>query len=142
MRSASQAVSTLIIFSLAGIGISLFSFFHYTGAVDGAVCVIGQSFDCDVVNQGAYSVFYGIPVSVIGLIGYAFLLIAGLALFFRPDDFSMKRFLLLSSGLGLLFSLYLTGIEAYVLYTWCIVCVTSLALIVSIFAMSVFILRK
>lgn len=141
MRDTAQATRTLAIFAVAGIGISLFSFFHHTGAVDGAACVIGQTFDCDVVNQGIYSMFFGIPVALIGLIGYLFLLLPAVILLYRPQDQDMKRFLVIASSIGLLFSLYLTSLEAFVLYTWCIICLTSLALIGSIFAMSIYLWR-
>jgi uncharacterized membrane protein len=44
--------------------------------------------------------------------------------------------LLTAAAAGLVFALYLTYIEAYVLTTWCILCLTSLALIASITALA------
>jgi uncharacterized membrane protein len=42
----------------------------------------------------------------------------------------------MAAAAGLVFALYLTYIEAYVLTTWCILCLTSLALIASITALA------
>jgi len=50
----------------------------------------------------------------------------------RPET---PRRLLMAAAAGLVFALYLTYIEAYVLTTWCILCLTSLALIASITAL-------
>ena len=59
-------------------------------------------------------------------------------------DKGLTGFLLLASLGGLLFSFYLSGIEAFVLKTWCLVCVTSqlLILLITILAGKVYLLEK
>jgi vitamin-K-epoxide reductase (warfarin-sensitive) len=110
----------LIILALAGvIASSLALREHYrTGE---SPCRIDDKWDCGIVNHSPYAVFHGIPVAVIGILGYVFL---G-ALAFRKA----WRFLLPAALLGLLFSLYLTRIEANVLQVWCIYCAISLGII-------------
>jgi len=112
---------------LAGIGIclSLFSFLHNKGFASGSFCSINETFDCDVVNKGPYSEFFGIPVAFIGLVGYALLLTGAILKHKQPEDKALTVFLLLVATGGLGFSLYLTFIEATVLRTWCLICVTS-----------------
>lgn len=136
-----QALRTIVIFSLAGVGVSIYSFFHNQGIVDGAACVIGEAFDCDVVNQSAYSKIVGIPVSLLGIIGYAFMSAAALLRLMKPSDRGALSFLLLATTAGLLFSLYLTSIEAFVLYAWCILCLTSQTIMLSIFLMTIHVWR-
>ena len=68
----------------------------------------------------------GIPVAGIGVAGYAVLFV--LATFWRSRGETPNR-LLGAAIAGLAFALYLTYIEAYVLTTWCILCLISLALI-------------
>jgi uncharacterized membrane protein len=68
----------------------------------------------------------GIPVAAIGVLGYGLLL--ALSTYYRSRVETPAR-LLWASLAGLAFALYLTYVEAYVLETWCILCVSSLALI-------------
>ena len=71
----------------------------------------------------------GIPVAAIGIVGYGLLLI--LATIYRSRPETPTR-LLAAAIAGLIFALYLTYIEGYVLNTWCILCLTSLTIIVGI----------
>ena len=84
-------------------------------------CRIDDKWDCGIVNHSPYAVFHGVPVAIIGIVGYV--LLGGLALR------KAWRFLLPAASVGLLFSLYLTRIEANVLQVWCIYCVISLGII-------------
>ena len=68
----------------------------------------------------------GIPVAGIGIAGYGVLFL--LATVYRSRAETPLR-LLVASGGGLAFALYLTYVEGYVLDTWCILCLSSLALI-------------
>ena len=86
-------------------------------------CNINATFDCDVVNRSSYSEVAGIPVALVGLLAYLFML--GLALFQRKKA-ETPTLLLLFGMAGLVFSLYLTYVEGVVLRTWCILCLTSL----------------
>jgi len=67
---------------------------------------------------------FGIPVALLGIIGYGFILIATVL--------KEQRFLWLSTIAGFVFSLYLTGLEAFVLHAWCLLCITSQLLILFI----------
>lgn len=89
-------------------------------------CDFSQKFSCDIVNRSEYSTLLGIPVALIGLAGYGFLFV--LSAFLRTRDQTPNR-LLIAALPGFAFALYLSYVEAYVLTTWCILCVISLALI-------------
>jgi len=84
-------------------------------------CSINDVWDCGVVNHSPYSIVAGVPVAAIGIGGY--LLLAALAWK------KAWRLLLAAALIGLVFSLYLTRIEARVLGVWCIYCVISLGMI-------------
>jgi len=77
----------------------------------------------------------GIPDALIGILGYGLLL--ALATFYRTKA-ETSFMLLVASTAGLGFALYLTYIEKFVLATWCILCLSSLTLIVLITALSSF----
>jgi uncharacterized membrane protein len=81
------------------------------------------------VNRSEYSSLMGIPVAGIGFVGYGMLL--ALATIYRSRAETPLR-LLVAAAAGLAFALYLTYVEGYVLDTWCILCLSSLGLIVTI----------
>lgn len=90
---------------------------------------------CDVVNNSVYSQLFGIPVSVIGLVGY--LLLLGLALTALRTNGSAQRGILLVSFVlslgGVGFSAYLTYLEIYVIEALCAWCIAS-AVIITVLA--------
>jgi uncharacterized membrane protein len=88
---------------------------------DASPCSINERWDCGIVNHSPYAVVMGVPVAVIGIVGY--LLLGVLALK------KAYRLMLLAALPGLAFSLYLAHIEASVLGVWCIYCAISLGVI-------------
>jgi vitamin-K-epoxide reductase (warfarin-sensitive) len=92
---------------------------HYNTGV--SPCRIDDKWDCGAVNHSPYAVLSGVPVALIGILGYV--LLGGLA--FRKA----WKLLFPTALVGLGFSLYLTWVEAYKLEVWCIYCVSSLATI-------------
>jgi vitamin-K-epoxide reductase (warfarin-sensitive) len=110
----------LVVLAIAGMITSALALReHYR--TDTSPCSINERWDCGIVNHSPYAVIDGVPVAVIGISGY--LLIAVLA--FRKS----YRLILLGALAGLVFSLYLSRIEAKVLGVWCIYCVISLGVI-------------
>jgi vitamin-K-epoxide reductase (warfarin-sensitive) len=124
---------TIAVLSFAGIILSVISLQrHYARSVT-TYCDFGERFNCDIVNRSEYSSVVGIPVAGIGVAGYGVLLV--LSVFYRDQKETPLR-LLIMACVGLAFALYLTYIEAYVLSTWCILCLSSLAVICLITALA------
>lgn len=127
--SLKNLLRLIILFSFAGIVASAYAFYlHYS---EGPVfCDINAWFNCDVVNKSVYASIKGAPVAAAGLAGYGFLFSLAVLKFFGVDFFGKSGLALFSASLaGLVFSLYLTYIEAFVLATFCLVCVFSLIFI-------------
>jgi uncharacterized membrane protein len=125
-RANNRLFAVMALLALAGMvvsGISLQR--HYAKSVT-KFCDVGERFNCDIVNRSEYSSVMGIPVAGIGVAGYGALFL--LATMYRMHANTPSR-LLATSAAGLIFALYLTYIEGYVLNTWCILCLSSLALI-------------
>jgi vitamin-K-epoxide reductase (warfarin-sensitive) len=112
--------------ALAGVAVSSVSLHHHFGSSQTSYCDFGANFNCDIVNRSTYSTVFGVPDALIGILGYAGLFT--LATFYRHKA-ETPATLLGCSLAGLAFALYLTYIEAFVLATWCILCLSSLALI-------------
>jgi vitamin-K-epoxide reductase (warfarin-sensitive) len=119
----------IAILAVAGVAVSAVSLQRHYAKSATAFCELGEKFNCDIVNRSEYSSVMGIPVAVIGLVGYGVLL--ALATVYRSRTETPMR-LLVAALAGLAFALYLTYVEGYVLETWCILCLSSLGLIAGI----------
>jgi len=125
-RNLLLVIAILAVAGMAVSGVSLQR--HYAKSAT-AFCDVGEKFNCDIVNRSEYSRVMGIPVAAIGIVGYGVLLV--LATVYRSLAETPLR-LLVAAIAGLGFALYLTYVEAYVLDTWCILCLGSLGLIAAI----------
>jgi len=91
-----------------------------------AVC--GPVGDCNTVNQSEYAMLFGVlPVGLLGLVGYAVILLLWLAS--RTGSAKTRRLATLglwaSVVFGVLFSIYLTFLEPFVIGASCAWCLTS-----------------
>jgi len=96
------------------------------------------SHGCSIVNSSRYAEVYGIPVAVLGVVGYAAIL-AVLFLERRPGFFQENGTLLLFglSLTGFLFTLYLIYVEVALIKAYCPFCITSQIVMTLIFILSV-----
>ena len=113
------------------------------GDVDFAAgaAVTGEAAGCATVTEGQYADFLGIPNITLGLIFYV--IVAGLRLFYvmRRDD----RFRLASLGVvsvGVLYTAYLVYLQAAVIGAFCVLCMTSAALVLTLFVLHLIEHRK
>lgn len=91
-----------------------------------AIC--GPIGNCNSVQQSPYSRLFGfLPVGLLGVIGYAAILIAWLVQSFAPKQFhdSAAVGIWAMAWLGALFSIYLTFLEAFVIGATCVWCISS-----------------
>ncbi len=111
LRLASAAVGTI------GLGIAGYlTAVHYGGGQP----VCGISHGCAVVQQSEYAQLAGVPVALLGMVGYAAILLTLL----RDDEVARATTALLSL-VGLGFSGWLTYVEVAKLDAICIWCVGS-----------------
>jgi uncharacterized membrane protein len=132
-RFAGCVLLLIAVLAVGGAIVSSVSLYHHYGTSPTTYCDLGESFNCDIVNRSTYSVIFGLPVALIGIIGYLVLLV--LATFYRSKA-ETPVMLLIASLAGLGFALRLTYIEGFVLAAWCILCLSSLALILGIAVLS------
>lgn len=93
-----------------------------------SICDINEVLDCTTVHQSDYAVFLGIPVAIIGFIGYIVILLI---------SFFKFKYVKWVSLFGALFSLRLTWAEMFIIHKYCIFCLVSQAIIIAIFILSV-----
>jgi vitamin-K-epoxide reductase (warfarin-sensitive) len=118
----------LILLALAGVVVSYLALrVHYDTGTE--PCSINEHWDCGVVNHSPYSMIGPIPVAAIGILGY--LALAGMS-------FLRRRALVVAAAVPAMgFALYLSHIEAHVLFVWCLYCVISQCIIALFLALSV-----
>ena len=97
------------------------------------VCVDAGSIDCAAVQDSAYAKTLGIPVALLGLLGY----VAILGVLVLEDQVALfaayGRTLVVGFALfGVIFQTYLTYVEAAVLEKWCQWCVASYIIITAL----------
>ena len=107
-------------------------------------CAVTEKFDCGTVNHSRWAVFPPrgfdedpnspghLPVAVAGIAGY--IGIAVLALF-KLDFWTFEV-----SQIGVFLALGLTFVEKYILEKWCIYCLWSQCIMLTIFLLSVAVL--
>jgi uncharacterized membrane protein len=119
------------VLSLLGLFISAYLYLYKIGRIGMLACGAGE---CETVQQSAWSRFAGLEVSLIGFAGYAALLMVSLASLQPPLAARRWPTTLLSvlAGLGVLFTVYLTYLELFVIHAICRWCVGSAVIIVAI----------
>jgi uncharacterized membrane protein len=100
--------------------------------------------DCGAVSgpDAPYSSIGPVPVALIGMTGYAliFMLVWLRDWLPRLDEY-LPEIMVSVTGLALLFSLWLTGLELFVIHAFCRFCVVSAVIILIMFALAVSYLR-
>lgn len=128
--SSTQAVRSrwpLILAALSIIG-ALLSGYLWQAKVGATELVCGPMGDCVTVNSSSYSEVMGIPVAFLGMVMYLVLTGVLVTVWYRPGTFLSNVGFMVALA-GALFSLYLTGVEAFVLGAYCVWCLTSWVLI-------------
>jgi uncharacterized membrane protein len=86
---------------------------------------------CETVQTSSYAVVAGVPVALLGLIGYLVILV-GLAL-----SRETGRMVVLAASLaGSLFSLYLLAVQAFEINAFCAWCLASDVIVLAIAVLS------
>jgi uncharacterized membrane protein len=131
----------IAVLALVGVLISLYMSAYKFGALGDIVCGTGG---CSTVQDSPWANFMGVPVPLIGLAGYGALMAAAM-LGVQPGFVHRRSVSLVLFGgasIGLLFSAYLTYLEAFVIHAWCRWCIGSAVLAVLIFIVALPELRR
>ncbi len=125
------------IVALVGLGVAGYLTYIETQSVE-AIC--GPVGDCNAVQSSSYARVFGIlPVGILGLLGYAAILMAWIIQKVRDDRWAdSARLGMLGMALfGTLYSIYLTYVEIWVIEAVCIWCLSSAVLIAVLMLLSV-----
>ena len=128
---ASTLKKTLLVLTLIGVGVATYlTYIHYAGIKP----LCGKNGGgCQLVQTSEYSKLAGVPVALIGLIGY----VAILASLLLPESESGRLATVAMTVVGFGFSGYLTYREIFSIHHLCDWCLSSFVIIFLLMCLSV-----
>ena len=121
--------------ALAGVFVASYLTLYKLGYIGTLACAVGS---CETVQTSKWATLLGVPVGAWGVAYYIFVLglaIAGLT-GQLADSRRLSEILLGVTGFGLVFSLWLTYLELFVIHAICQWCVVSAVLAAILFVLS------
>ena len=126
-----EAAPRLIVPVLAIIGAGIAAYLAYI-ELSGDAAVCGPLGHCNEVQSSSYAQVLGVPVAFLGLSAYLCLAGGSLINRMRGGTAAMGTISWVVAFVGVLFSLYLTLLEPFVIGATCMWCLTSAVLITTI----------
>jgi uncharacterized membrane protein len=127
--------------SLIGLFVSVYLYLYKIGRIGTLACGSGA---CEAVQTSPWSRFAGVEVALIGVVGYGLLL--ALALLALQPGLATRRWpadlLAALAAAGVLFTVYLTWLELFVIHAVCRWCLGSAAIIVSVLILALLARRR
>jgi uncharacterized membrane protein len=121
------------ILSVLGMGVAFYLTYVETTGVEAACGPVG---DCNTVQLSPYAVLFGVlPVGLLGLIGYVMILVGWAIYQYGPQSLRWTSAIAIwgMAFFGLLFSIYLTFLEPFVIGATCMWCVSSAVIMTLVF---------
>ena len=127
--------------SLAGVFVALYLTLYKLGYIGTLVCAVGS---CETVQTSRWASLFGFPVATWGVAFY--IVVLGVSLYGLSDAMAdsrrLSQALVVMTGTGVLFSVWLTYLELFVIHAICMWCVVSAILATVLFVISVLDLRE
>jgi uncharacterized membrane protein len=122
---------TLLVLTIVGIGVATYlTVIHYAGIKP----LCGKNGGgCEIVQTSQYSELAGVPVALIGLIGY----VAILGALLLPESETSRFAAVVLTVVGFGFSAYLTGREVFSIHHLCDWCLSSAGIITLLMCLSI-----
>ncbi|HYF94770.1 MAG TPA: vitamin K epoxide reductase family protein [Symbiobacteriaceae bacterium] len=132
--SLKRSLQGVILLALIGLGISIYLTWAYTADV-APIC--GTSGGCETVQTSQYAWIAGIPVPMLGAVGYTGMLALAVLALRLPDWRNVMLLALFGATLAaVLFSAWLTYLEFFVIYAICRWCIASAVVTLLAFLLS------
>ncbi len=132
-RATSALVWAALVLAVIGTGISAYLVFE---RLQGSSPVCIGTHGCATVQKSKYSAIFGVPVATMGMALYLVLAAGAVAWLrdLRGQRPQLAALAFYGTLFGLLFSGYLTYLEAFVIDAWCIWCISSALVMTVLFA--------
>ena len=134
MLSKNNIWKTIAGLSILGLLLATYLFYNFLTKPLFESCYVNSRINCDAVTKGSLSTLFGIPVSLIGLTGYIIILLSSI--------FRKKLFVLGMSTFGMVFCLFITYQEVFLLKVICPVCLTCQLVMLTVFLLAIYLNLK
>jgi len=134
MMKNNVVYKSILVLSLVGIGLAIYLLYNYLSPVPSDFCTINATVNCDAVTKGSLATIFGIPVAVVGLVGYIAILFGSIK--------KWGTWILGMSTFGMLFCLRLTFLEIFRERVLCPVCMACQIIMLVIFVLSLYLVKK
>ena len=127
--------------ALIGVFVATYLTLYKIGAIGELTCSIQG---CETVNSSRWATFLGFPVAAWGVAFYVATFVIALTGTTErfADERNFSQALAVMSGIGVLFSAWLTYLELFVIHAVCMWCVISALIVTAIFVLSLKDLRE
>lgn len=105
--------------AVLGVGLAAYLYYEYITQNAFGVCNINAVFNCKPITEGSLATLFGIPVALIGGVGYATIFLTA-----KLKNFKWAFYM---ATFGMLFCLRLTFLEIFVEHVICPVCMVCQA---------------
>lgn len=131
----------IAVLALIGVFIATYLTLYKIGVVGELTCSVRG---CETVNTSRWATFLGFPVAAWGVAFYLATFVVAMIGVSRAysEERNISQALTIMSGVGVLFSAWLTYLELFVIHAICIWCVISAVIVVLIFYLSLRDLRE
>jgi len=112
-------IASLIVLAFLGIADSAYlAWKHFRKQP--LVCPIGDK--CEAVTESKWSTIFGIRNEILGILYYIAILVGAFLIFY---NYRIENYLLIFSGFGLAYSIFLTYIQSRIIKSYCFYCLVS-----------------
>lgn len=134
------ALSGLAIINAAYLSYKAYYFRYIGGLAFDSPCDINSTMSCTEVLKHPLANVFGIPFPWIALVVYPVLL--GLAVWgYKKRNYRAAKIIQVLSAMGMMFNAFIIYREVVYIRAYCILCLMCTAIIVSIFAISTYMLK-
>lgn len=130
----SRALLIVKILSSIGVGLAIYLLWEQFFHPEFQLCSINATVNCDAIISGAVARTFGLPTPLIGLVGYVIIFLAAC--------FQKFKLMLGMAAFGLIFCLWIAYQELFLLRVICPVCILCQLIMLSVFALSVYLNKK
>lgn len=134
-------VAVLAAFGLADAGYLTYQWYE---AADSTWCDLDSYWSCSAVRESPWASVVGVPTAVVGVAGFAVLLVLAVAALRGTADIGSwptDRWILLFGILGAAVGFGLTLVEIFIIHAICILCVIGFAIDLGILGLAAVLVR-
>ncbi|MCL5782218.1 MAG: vitamin K epoxide reductase family protein [Patescibacteria group bacterium] len=133
-----SAAITILVIALVGFAdASYLTLEHFRGVTPPCTLTTG----CDTVLNSPFSVFFGIPVSLLGALFYLTVMIGAFS-YIESRNETMIRFALWFTIFGFLASVWFVALQIFIIHSYCMYCLISAITSTTLFVVSMEFIKK